>query len=71
MCTWDEASNNFDQQIATRNWLRRLHGQAARIVVGALRDLPGSARYYYELELADKRTLDMAICNAVNQPTGN
>ncbi|KOG82243.1 MULTISPECIES: hypothetical protein [Streptomyces] len=66
---WDEASNEFDQQIATRNWLRRLHGQAARIVVGALRYLPGNARFYYEL--ADERAVDMAIRNAINQPTGN
>lgn len=69
MCTWDEASNEFDQQIATRQWLRRLHGQAARIVAGALRDHPGSARFYYEL--AGERSVDMAIRNAVNQPTGN
>ncbi|MBQ0890044.1 serine/threonine protein kinase [Streptomyces sp. RM72] len=69
MCTWDEASNEFDQQIATRNWLRRLRGQAARIVAGALRDHPGSARFYYEL--ANERAVDMAIRNAVNQTTGN
>ncbi|MFF9436753.1 protein kinase [Streptomyces sp. NPDC014735] len=69
MCTWDEASNEFDQQIATRNWLRRLRGQAARIVAGALRDHPGSARFYYEL--ASERAVDMAIRSAVNQTTGN
>ncbi|WP_107469010.1 serine/threonine-protein kinase [Streptomyces griseiscabiei] len=69
MCTWDEASNEFDQQIATRNWLRRLRGQAARIVAGALRDHPGSARFYYEL--AGERAVDMAIRSAVNQTTGN
>ncbi|MFH8582579.1 serine/threonine-protein kinase [Streptomyces zaomyceticus] len=69
MCTWDEASNEFDQQIATRNWLRRLHGQAARIVAGALRDHPGSARFYYEL--AGERAVDMAIRSAVNRSTGN
>jgi hypothetical protein len=69
MCTWDEASNEFDQQNATRNWLRRLHGQAARIVAGALRDHPGSARFY--CELAGERAVDMTIRNAVNQPPGN
>ncbi|MFE7485105.1 protein kinase [Streptomyces sp. NPDC057552] len=69
MCTWDEASNEFDQQIATRNWLRRLRGQAARIVASALRDHPGSARFYYEL--ANERAVDMAIRSAVNQTTGN
>ncbi|NSL43660.1 serine/threonine-protein kinase [Streptomyces sp. 8P21H-1] len=69
MCTWDEASNEFDQQIATRDWLRRLHGQAARIVAGVLRDHPGSARFYYEL--AGERAVDMAIRSAVNQATGH
>ncbi|MEU4080423.1 serine/threonine-protein kinase [Streptomyces venezuelae] len=69
MCTWDEASNEFDQQIATRNWLRRLRGQAARIVAGALRDHPGSARFYYEL--ASERAVDMAIRSAVNQTDGD
>ncbi|MFI8521004.1 serine/threonine-protein kinase [Streptomyces sp. NPDC085481] len=68
MCTWDEASNEFDQQTATRNWLRRLHGQAARIVANALRDHPGSAHFYYEL--ASERAVDMAIRSAVNQATG-
>ncbi|MFE1518258.1 serine/threonine-protein kinase [[Kitasatospora] papulosa] len=65
MCTWDEASNEFDQQDATQNWLRHLHGQAARILAGVLRDHPGSARFYYEL--AGERAVDMAIRNAVNQ----
>jgi hypothetical protein len=69
MCTWDEASNEFDQQIATLSWLRRLHGQEARIVAGALRDHPGSARFYYEL--ASERAVDMAIRSVVNQSTGN
>ncbi|MFH9967828.1 serine/threonine-protein kinase [Streptomyces mirabilis] len=69
MCTWDEASNEFDQQIATRDWLRRLHGQAARIVAGVLRDHPGSARFYYEL--AGERAVDMAIRSAVNQATSH
>ncbi|MDH6502451.1 serine/threonine-protein kinase [Streptomyces sp. SAI-149] len=69
MCTWDEASNEFDQQTATRNWLRRLHGQAARIVAGALKDHPGSARFYNEL--AGERAVDMAIRNAVNQAASN
>ncbi|WP_328580458.1 serine/threonine-protein kinase [Streptomyces sp. NBC_00370] len=68
MCTWDEASNEFDQQIATRDWLRRLHGQAARILAGVLREHPGSARYYYEL--ASERAVDMAIRNAVNPAAG-
>lgn len=65
MCIWDEASNEFDQQNATQNWLRHLHGQAARILAGVLRDHPGSARFYYEL--AGERAVDMAIRNAVNQ----
>ncbi len=69
MCTWDEASNEFDQQIATRDWLRRLYGQAARIVAGVLRDHPGSARFYYEL--AGERAVAMAIRSAVNQATGH
>ncbi|HBF82492.1 MAG TPA: hypothetical protein DD420_21945 [Streptomyces sp.] len=69
MCTWDEGSNEFDQQDATRDWLRRLRGQAARIVAGALQEHPDSARSYNEL--AGERTVDMAIRNAVNQPTGN
>ncbi|MER8119159.1 serine/threonine-protein kinase [Streptomyces sp. NPDC094031] len=68
MCTWDEASNEFDQQIATRDWLRRLRGQAARIVAGVLRDHPSSARFY--CELASERAVDMAIRSAVNQATG-
>ncbi|MFJ6752414.1 serine/threonine-protein kinase [Streptomyces sp. NPDC091266] len=69
MCTWDEASNEFDQQIATRDWLRRLQGQAARILAGVLQEHPGSARYYYEL--AGERAVDMAIRNAVNPSTSN
>ncbi|MCX4826585.1 serine/threonine protein kinase [Streptomyces sp. NBC_01142] len=69
MCTWDEASNEFDQQIATRDWLRHLRGQAARILAGVLRDHPGSARFYYEL--AGERAVDMAIRNAVNHATSN
>ncbi|MGA5881161.1 serine/threonine-protein kinase [Streptomyces cellulosae] len=68
MCTWDEASNEFDQQIENRKWLRRLRGQAARIVAGVLRDHPDSARSYYEL--AGERAVDMAIRNAVNQAIG-
>ncbi|WP_127452976.1 serine/threonine-protein kinase [Streptomyces sp. B29(2018)] len=68
MCTWDEASNEFDQQSATRDWLRRLRGQAARIVAGVLRDHPGSARIY--CELAGERAVDMAIRSAVNHATG-
>ncbi|MEV0442955.1 serine/threonine-protein kinase [Streptomyces spectabilis] len=65
MCTWDEASNEFDQQDATKAWLRRLHGQAAQILAGVLRDHPQSARHYYEL--ADERTVNVDIRNAIKR----
>ncbi|MEU2901212.1 protein kinase domain-containing protein [Streptomyces sp. NPDC001273] len=64
MCTWDAASNEFDQQIATRDWLRHLHGQAAQILASVLREHPGSARYYYEL--TGERAVDIAIRSAIN-----
>ncbi|MGV9401717.1 protein kinase domain-containing protein [Streptomyces sp. NPDC003667] len=64
MCTWDAASNEFDQQIATRDWLRHLHGQAAQILASVLREHPGSARYYYEL--TGERGVDIAIRSAIN-----
>ncbi|MFG2211979.1 protein kinase [Streptomyces sp. NPDC048638] len=67
MCTWDEASDEFDQQIATRDWLRHLHGQAARILGGVLRDHPGSARHSYEL--VGERAVDLAIRSAINHAT--
>ncbi len=67
MCTWDAASNEFDQQDATRDWLRGLRGQAAQILASALREHPGSARYY---ELASERSVDMAIRSAIAAGTG-
>ncbi|MDX3694945.1 protein kinase [Streptomyces europaeiscabiei] len=69
MCTWDAASNEFDQQIATRDWLRRLRGQAAQILAGVLREHPGSARYYYEL--AGERAVDLNIRSAIKSATSN
>jgi hypothetical protein len=63
MCTWDAASNEFDQQDATRDWLRRLRGQAAQILAGVLREHPGSARFYYEL--AGERAVDLNIRGAI------
>jgi serine/threonine protein kinase len=69
MCTWDAASNEFDQQIATRDWLRRLRGQAAQILAGVLREHPGSARYYYEL--AGEGAVDLNIRGAINSATSN
>lgn len=69
MCTWDQASNEFDQQDQTRDWLRRLHGQAARIIAGVLHDHPGSAHFYYDL--AGERAVDMTIRSAIDRATGN
>ncbi|MFJ9379294.1 protein kinase [Streptomyces sp. NPDC101455] len=69
MCIWDAASNEFDQQNATRDWLRRLRGEAAQILAGVLRDHPGSARFYYEL--ADERAVDMAIRGAIRSATSS
>lgn len=66
MFTWDAASNEFDQQTATRDWLRQLRGQAAQILAGVLREYPGSARYY---ELAGDRSVDMAIRSAIASAT--
>lgn len=68
MCTWDEAFNEFDQQIATRDWLRELRGRSAQILAGVLREHPGSARYYDEL--AGERAVDMAIRSAIRSQTG-
>jgi hypothetical protein len=67
MCTWDEASNEFDQQNATRDWLRRLYGQAAQIVAGVLREHPTSARYYYDLTTV--RSVDTVIRGAITSAT--
>ncbi|MFF4827466.1 protein kinase domain-containing protein [Streptomyces sp. NPDC001204] len=67
MCTWDAASNEFDQQIATRDWLRQLRGQAAQILAAVLREHPGSARYYDEL--TSERSVDMAIRSAIASAT--
>jgi hypothetical protein len=67
MCTWDAASNEFDQQIATRDWLHQLRGQAAQILAGVLREHPGSARYYYEL--TSERSVDMTIRTAIVSAT--
>ncbi|MEV7156969.1 serine/threonine-protein kinase [Streptomyces misionensis] len=69
MCIWDQTSNEFDQQNETRDWLRRLYGDAAQIVAGVLRDHPDSARFYYEL--AGERAVDMAIRSAINRATDN
>ncbi|WP_331752801.1 protein kinase (plasmid) [Streptomyces sp. NBC_00637] len=69
MCTWDAASNEFDQQNATRDWLRRLRGQAAQILAGVLREHPGSARFYYEL--AGERAVDLSIRSAIRSATSN
>ncbi|MGX6738963.1 protein kinase domain-containing protein [Streptomyces peucetius] len=69
MCTWDAASNEFDQQIATRGWLRQLRGQAAQVLAGVLREHPESARYYYEL--TSERTVDMAIRSAIASATSH
>ncbi|WP_330309918.1 protein kinase domain-containing protein, partial [Streptomyces sp. NBC_00589] len=69
MCTWDEAFNEFDQQNATRDWLRQVHGQAAQILAGVLREHPGSARFYYEL--IGERSVDIAIRSAIKTATSN
>lgn len=69
MCTWDAASNEFDQQIATGDWLRQLRGQAAQILAGVLREHPGSAHYYYEL--TSERSVDVAIRSAIASATSH
>ncbi|MFG2425088.1 protein kinase [Streptomyces sp. NPDC048448] len=67
MCTWDAASNEWDQQDAIRDWLRRLHGEAAQILAAVLREHPHSARNYHEL--AGERAVDMAIRGAITSAT--
>ncbi|WP_328625638.1 protein kinase [Streptomyces sp. NBC_00353] len=67
MCTWDAASNEWDQHDAIRDWLRRLRGQAAQILAAVLRDHPDSAGHF--ADLMRERTVDMAIRSAINSAT--
>jgi hypothetical protein len=67
MCTWDAASNEWYLHDATRDWLRRLRGQAAQILAAVLREHPGSAGNF--VDLTRERTVDMAIRSAINSAT--
>lgn len=67
MCTWDAASNEWDQHDAIRDWLRRLRGQAAQILAAVLREFPDSAGHF--ADLTGERTVDMAIRGAINSAT--
>lgn len=67
MCTWDAASNEWDQHDVIRDWLRQLRGQAAQILAAVLREYPDSAGHF--TDLARDRTVDMAIRGAINSAT--
>ncbi|MEH0515260.1 hypothetical protein QBC31_31850 [Streptomyces sp. B21-079] len=67
MCTWDAASNEWDQHDAIRDWLRQLRGQAAQILAAVLREYPDSAGHF--ADLTRERTVDMAIRGAINSAT--
>lgn len=67
MCSWDAASNEWDQHDAIRDWLRQLRGQAAQTLAAVLREHPDSAAHF--TDLTRERIVDMAIRGAINSAT--
>ncbi|MFE4089028.1 serine/threonine-protein kinase [Streptomyces sp. YIM B13502] len=74
MCTWDERYDRWTPQSAIKRWLRSLSGHGAQTVASVLREFPGSARHFSELE--NERRVDMEIRSVVqtavtaNRPEG-
>ncbi|GAA3778115.1 protein kinase [Streptomyces chiangmaiensis] len=74
MCTWDDRFDQWNPQDSIKSWLRSLSGHGAQVVASVLREFPGSARHFWELE--DERRVDTEIRSAVqaavvaNRPQG-
>ncbi|MFE2561613.1 serine/threonine protein kinase [Streptomyces sp. NPDC059352] len=66
MCTWDGMWDQWNARDKITPWLASLSGDAAATVAGILRDHPESARHFSHL--ADDRTSDVRIRQAVRQP---
>ncbi|MFH0246385.1 protein kinase [Streptomyces sp. HK10] len=63
VCTWDDAFDRWRPQDFIRSWLRSLSGHAATVVASVLREHPGSAGHFWELE--DDRRVDAGLRDAV------
>ncbi|MFI1738647.1 serine/threonine-protein kinase [Streptomyces sioyaensis] len=63
MCEWDGNWDQWSPQDAIRPWLRKLSGDAARIVAPALRDHPDAARHF--AALAGDHAVDRGIRQAI------